>query len=100
MTAGADNVMIQTPHTTMVIKADKGQELRQAYYGDRITEAEAAQLAEAGIDLNTAAYPAFGQSDMVQLPALQVVQTDGQLVLYPTVDQVSASKEGKDFHYQ
>ena len=94
MTAGADNVMIQTPHTTMVIKADKGQELRQAYYGDRITEAEAAQLAEAGIDLNTAAYPAFGQSDMVQLPALQVVHTDGQLVLYPTVDQVSASKEG------
>lgn len=94
MTAGADNVMIQTPHTTMVIKADKGQELRQAYYGDRITEAEAAQLAEAGIDLNTAAYPAFGQTDMVQLPALQVVHTDGQLVLYPTVDQVSASKEG------
>ena len=94
MTAGADNVMIQTPHTTMVIKADKGQELRQAYYGDHITEAEAAQLAEAGIDLNTAAYPAFGQSDMVQLPALQVVHTDGQLVLYPTVDQVSASKEG------
>ena len=94
MTAGADNVMIQTPHTTMVIKADKGQELRQAYYGDRITEAEAAQLAEAGIDLNTAAYPAFGQSDMVQLPALQVVHTDGQLVLYPTVDQVSALKEG------
>ena len=94
MTAGADNVMIQTPHTTMVIKADKGQELRQAYYGDRITEAEAAQLAEAGIDLNTAAYPAFGQSDMVQLPALQVVHADGQLVLYPTVDQVSASKEG------
>ena len=94
MTAGADNVMIQTPHTTMVIKADKGQELRQAYYGDRITEAEAAQLAEAGIDLNTAAYPTFGQTDMVQLPALQVVHTDGQLVLYPTVDQVSASKEG------
>ncbi len=94
MTAGADNVMIQTPHTTMVIKADKGQELRQAYYGDRITEAEAAQLAEAGIDLNTAAYPAFGQTDMVQLPALQVVHTDGQLVLYPTVDQVSTSKEG------
>ena len=94
MTAGADNVMIQTLHTTMVIKADKGQELRQAYYGDRITEAEAAQLAEAGIDLNTAAYPTFGQTDMVQLPALQVVHTDGQLVLYPTVDQVSASKEG------
>ncbi len=94
MTAGADNVMIQTPHTTMVIKADKGQELRQAYYGDRITEAEAAQLAEAGIDLNTAAYPTFGQTDMVQLPALQVVHTDGQLVLYPTVDQVSALKEG------
>ena len=94
MTAGADNVMIQTPHTTIVIKADKGQELRQAYYGDRITEAEAAQLAEAGIDLNTAAYPTFGQTDMVQLPALQVVHTDGQLVLYPTVDQVSASKEG------
>lgn len=94
MTAGADNVMIQTPHTTMVIKADKGQELRQAYYGDRITEAEAAQLAEAGIDLNTAAYPTFGQTDMVRLPALQVVHTDGQLVLYPTVDQVSASKEG------
>lgn len=94
ISAGADNVMIQTPNTTMVIKADKGQELRQAYYGDRISDAEASQLAEAGIDLNTAAYPVFGQSDMVQLSALQVLHPDGQLVLYPTVDQVSASKEG------
>ena len=51
ISAGADNVMIQTPNTTMVIKADKGQELRQAYYGDRISDAEASQLAEAGIDL-------------------------------------------------
>ena len=73
--------MIQTPNTTMVIKADKGQELRQAYYGDRISDAEAGQLAEAGIDLNTAAYPVFGQTDMVQLSALQVLHPDGQLVL-------------------
>ena len=94
ISAGADNVMIQTPNTTMVIKADKGQELRQAYYGDRISDAEANQLAEAGIDLNTAAYPVFGQSDMVQLSALQVLHPDGQLVLYPTVDDISTKKEG------
>ena len=94
ISAGADNVMIQTPNTTMVIKADKGQELRQAYYGDRISDAEASQLAEAGIDLNTAAYPVFGQSDMVQLSALQVLHPDGQLVLYPTVDDISTKKEG------
>ncbi len=94
ISAGADNVMIQTPNTTMVIKADKGQELRQAYYGDRISDAEANQLAEAGIDLNTAAYPVFGQSDMVQLSALQVLHPDGQLVLYPTVDNVATKQEG------
>ena len=94
ISAGADNVMIQTPNTTMVIKADKGQELRQAYYGDRISDAEANQLAEAGIDLNTAAYPTFGQTDMVQLSALQVLHPDGQLVLYPTVDNVATKKEG------
>ncbi|MBR3496504.1 MAG: alpha-galactosidase, partial [Prevotella sp.] len=78
----------------MVIKADKGQELRQAYYGDRISDAEANQLAEAGIDLNTAAYPTFGQTDMVQLSALQVLHPDGQLVLYPTVDNVATKQEG------
>ena len=94
VSAGADNVMIQTPNTTMVVKADKGKELRQAYYGDRISDAEAGQLAEAGIDLNTAVYPTFGQTDMVQLSALQVLHPDGQLVLYPTVDEVSTTKEG------
>ena len=94
LTAAADNVMIQTPNTSMVIKADKGQELRQLYYGDRISDAEADQLEASGISLNTAAYPVFGQTDMVQLHALQVVHPDGQLVLYPTVDDVSTRKEG------
>ena len=93
-TVRGDNVMIQTPNTTMIIKAENGQELKFAYYGDRVNNAEASQLTEAGIDLNTPAYPVFGQSDMVQLPALQVVHSNGQLVLYPTVDNVSTEKEG------
>lgn len=93
-TVRGDNVMIQTPNTTMIIKAENGQELKFAYYGDRVSNTEASQLAEAGIDLNTPAYPVFGQSDMVQLPALQVVHNNGQLVLYPTVDNVSTEKEG------
>ncbi|MBQ6193692.1 MAG: alpha-galactosidase [Prevotella sp.] len=92
--ASAGNVMIQTPHTSMVIKADKGNELMQIYYGDCISEAEATQLEAAGIGLNTSAYPTFGQTDMIQMPALQVVHPDGQLVLYPTVDDVSTQKDG------
>ena len=54
-TIRGDNVMIQTPNTTMIIKAENGQELKFSYYGDRVNNAEASQLAEAGVDLNTPA---------------------------------------------
>lgn len=93
-TAKADNIMLSTPNTSIVVRADKGHELRFAYIGERLSQAEVEQLAPSGNDINVAAYPAFGQNDMQLLPAIQVVHADGNWTLYPTIDDVTTTTEG------
>lgn len=92
--AWSGDIIIQTPATEMVLHADEGSALKQQYFGPRITSAEVAQLIPAGMSLGEAAYPAFGQTDMTNLYAIQVLHNDGQLTLYPTVDDVTTMHDG------
>ena len=92
--AWSGDIIIQSPATEMVLHADEGSALKQQYFGPRITSAEVAQLVPAGMSLGEAAYPAFGQTDMTNLYAIQVLHNDGQLTLYPTVDDVTTMYEG------
>ena len=88
------DIVMNTPNTSLVMYANEGGNLRFAYYGDKLSAAEVAQVKGSNMDLNQTAYPAFGQNDMLDLPAIQVLHNDGQWTLYPTVDNVSTTTEG------
>lgn len=73
------DVTVETPNTMLLLTAEEGSDLRQAYYGDK--SATLQELRDAGSDLNFHALPAFGTVDAVQAPALQVQHADGDLNL-------------------
>ena len=88
------DIVVSTPKTSLVLHAYEGGSLRFSYFGEKLTPSEVSQLKGTSMDLNQAAYPAFGQHDMLDLPAIQVLHADGQWTLYPTVDDVTTQTEG------
>ncbi len=88
------DIVVSTPKTSLVLHANEGGSLRFSYFGEKLTTSEVSQLKGTSMDLNQAAYPAFGQNDMLDLPAIQVLHADGQWTLYPTVDDVTTQTEG------
>ena len=88
------DIVVSTPKTSLVLHANDGGSLRFSYFGEKLTSNEISQLKGTSMDLNQAAYPAFGQHDMLDLPAIQVLHADGQWTLYPTVDDVTTQTEG------
>lgn len=70
------NVLVSTPHTSLLLHAGEGQDLRFAYFGDRIEESQIHQIHDAWDGLNRTAYPTFGQPPH-QIFALQAVHADG-----------------------
>ena len=72
-------VVIETPNTQLLLFAWEGGDLRQSYYGEK--SATLQELRDAGSDLNFHVLPAFGTVDAVQVPALQVQHSDGDLNL-------------------
>ena len=91
--ATAETIDIATPHTSLVLDATKGQELKQLYYGDRLTAADLANIADAGGAQNTA-YPVFGTTCMGET-ALAVRHSDGNLSLQMEVTGIDKKTEGK-----
>jgi len=79
------DVVVETPHTQMILHASEGGDLRMAYYGDKLADLQ--QLRDAGDDLDFPSLPTFGTVDMIHLPALQVQHFDGDLNLELTVTQ-------------
>lgn len=88
------DIVVKTPKTSIVMHANEGGQLLMDYYGPRLNDSEVKQLSASGSAFNTLAYPAFGENDMLALPAMQVLHADGNWTLYPTVDNVSTSAEG------
>ncbi|MBR6946552.1 MAG: alpha-galactosidase, partial [Muribaculaceae bacterium] len=97
MSAWQGNIVLNTPATSMVLFADESGLLRQSYFGERLTEQETEQLRAAGMETDQPVYPAFGQNDMLDLPAIQVLHGDGQYTFYPTVDDVVTTQHD---HYR
>ena len=97
MSAWQGNIVLNTPATSMVLFADESGLLRQSYFGERLTEQETEQLMAAGMETGQPVYPAFGQNDMLYLPAIQVLHGDGQFTFYPTVDDVVTTQHD---HYR
>ena len=88
------NIVVNTPGNTLVLHADEGGNLRYDYFGQRLSDTEVSQLSSSRLSLNQWAYPVFGQDDMTDLCALQVLHADGQWTIYPTVDEVTTASEG------
>jgi alpha-galactosidase len=84
-------VIVSTPNSSLVLHANEGEDLKQDYYGAKITEV--GQLKAAGSDFNFATLPTFGTVDMIHLPALQVQHTDGDLNLELQVTDYSSTSE-------
>ena len=71
----AKDILVNTPKTTLLLKADRGQPLHISYYGERIDNA--GQVYSAG-SLWYEAYPAFGTCG-TDVPALSVRHADGNM---------------------
>ena len=57
--AFAEDVLISTHNTSMLLRANEGESLKIAYYGARIDRDEIAQVWQSGLAFNRAAYPSF-----------------------------------------
>ena len=90
-------VLVNTPNTSLVLHADEGGDLRQDYYGTKLTDASLLKASDS--NLNFSALPAFGMVDMIHLPALQVQHQDGDLNLELSVANYELHREGNaDVH--
>ena len=93
LAAWQGDVVIETPHTQMVVYATEGSDLMMAYYGSKAATLQ--QLRDAGDDLQFPCLPAFGTVDMSQLPALQVQHADGDLNLEMHVTAYNRQDDGR-----
>lgn len=55
----AQQVCLSTPHTTLLLSAPQGGELRFLYYGEKLSEVDARSLPSA-VGVEFPAYPAYG----------------------------------------
>lgn len=71
----AKDIFVNTPSTTLLLKAEEGQPLHVSYYGERVSDAEEVYRA---FSLWEDAYPAFGLGNS-QIVALSVRHADGNM---------------------
>ena len=73
---------VETPNTQLIFDATEGQQLALLYYGDKSATLEDISNQQSAVSNQmSAVYPAFGDIDMIHLPALQVQHADGDLSL-------------------
>ncbi len=90
LTVWADDIVISTPNTSLLLTADEGDVPRFLYYGPRLTAAEAAQFRATGAAERTV-YPVFGIECMGET-ALQVCHADGNLSLDMAVTSIDSEE--------
>ncbi len=90
--AMAEQVTVSTPSTALVLDATEGEELKQLYYGDRLSAADLAALNDAGGN-RYAAYPVYGTICQGET-ALAVKHADGNMSLEMAVEKVTTTTEG------
>lgn len=73
----AQNICISTPNTSLVLKAQKGGELKYLYYGNKLSETDFENIEQAG-NCNHNAYPVYGMNCPGEV-ALSVKHADGNM---------------------
>ena len=84
-------IRIATPNIEMVLKAEQGGELQIQYFGNRLSDTDAANLEAAGVP-NHNAYPAYGFWCASEA-SVGVTHSDGNMSTVMRVESVSQSEE-------
>lgn len=91
LAANAEKVNISTPGTSLVLDATEGSPLKFLYYGNRLSDTDAANLDAAGC-ANLNAYPVYGLWPEKEA-AFSAVHSDGNMSTDMAVTSVSKSTE-------
>jgi len=87
----AQKVVVATPHTQMVIAADKGSTARMLYYGPTLTQADLDAIETS--EEKSEAYPAYGMNCPIE-SAIAAIHADGNMTLDMQVEATSTRQEG------
>lgn len=90
--AWADNYIVSTPHTSLVVTADKGKAPLFQFYGSKVTNAQ--EVFDAGMALKQPSYPAFGLHTEGE-KAVTIQQPDGNMTLDLVVDRVEQTTDSE-----
>lgn len=97
LSLNAKDILVNTPNTTLLLKADEGKSVRVCYYGERVNDVKQVYKA---VSLNEEAYPAFGYSKtFVSATAISIRHADGDLSTQLLYTGDSVQKEGNSTVY-
>ena len=85
----AKDILVNTPNTTLLLKAEEGKPLHVSYYGEKVTNVD--QVYDA-FSLWEEAYPAFG-AGCQEITALDVKHADGNMSTELVYQSDSQQKE-------
>ena len=92
----AQDYLVSTPNTSLLIKATPGETVKIQYYGSKIENSDIQGIYDAGMVFNTDSYPAFGLQTMGE-KAIAATQPDGNMSLDLKIEQVKQypTKDGE-----
>lgn len=89
--ANAQQISISTPHTSLVLNAPVGGELKYVYYGSKLSDTDLQNLPEVAMQ-NLPVYPAYGLNCPADA-ALAVKHHDGNMTLQMEIEGVETRQE-------
>ena len=92
----AQDYLVSTPNTSLLIKATPGETVKIQYYGSKIENSDIQCIYDAGMVFNADSYPAFGLQTMGE-KAIAATQPDGNMSLDLKIEQVKQypTKDGE-----
>ena len=86
----AEDYLISTPQTSLLLSGNKGEKLYFQYYGSYIDSEK--DVYNSGTEMREPVYPAFGINCVTE-PAIQVTHCDGNMSLELLFDRVEKSSD-------
>lgn len=92
----AQDYLVSTPNTSLLIEATPGETVKIQYYGSKIENSDIQGIYDAGMVFNADSYPAFGLQTMGE-KAIAATQPDGNMSLDLKIEQVKQypTKDGE-----
>ena len=92
----AQDYLVSTPNTSLLIKATPGETVKIQYYGSKSENSDIQGIYDAGMVFNADSYPAFGLHTMGE-KAIAATQPDGNMSLDLKIEQVKQypTKDGE-----